>query len=386
LTRDRLARISAWCIALYAVDVLRPIVEIFGLPLPSSVASISLSVVFIIGALGILISLAKLQRIYVFGCAEIALIWIVVFWSGLAIIDASGRIDSDFNIILGLMPLLLTLMASRLHLKLFCNTTILVGATVLSAILLVLAHTIFLLILSTGIRPQYFVIGEVMGRNGIASLGPVCLWILAWYPLRTWTPFGHRYNLLLLLALTNVLLNSARMALFELIWCVIVGAILCSPRIRRLLRAFLIPACFVLILMVTFSFTIVGLTIETGLWGVGDDATSVLSRSYTNYLLLDKFMQNPLLGIGWGDVVATKALGYMGHTGYVNILTAYGVIGALPLILILVFGLLMVQGINREVAIHLLFLVVLFTSFNSGLPGYLGVMVSLVVTAKNAKT
>ena len=386
MTRDRLARISAWCIALYAFDVLKPVVEIFGLPLPSSVASVPLSVVFIVGALGILVPLAKLQRISIFGSAEVALIWIMVFWSGLEIIETSGTLNSDFNMILGLMPLLLTLMASRLHLQLFGDGSILVAATVLSAMLLVLAHTVLLLIVSTGIQPKFIVTGELMGRNGLASLGPVCLWILAWFPLKNWTPFGHRYNLLVLLAVTNVLLSAARMALAELIWCVLMGAILYRPRIRRLLRAFLIPACFVLILAVSFSFPIVRAFNEAGVWGVGNDTVSVFSRSHTNYLLLDKFMQNPLLGIGWKEVVATKVYGYMGHSLYVNVIAAYGAVAALAVICALSFGLLRAKGVNREAAVHLLFFAILTFGFVNAVFAYFGVMVALIGASKVTDT
>jgi len=280
------------------------------------------------------------------------------------------------------LPLLLILMASRLHLKLFCDASILVAAMISLASLLVLAHTILLLIVSIGIQPATINSGEVMGRNGIAVLVPMCLWLLAWFPLKYWPAFGHRYNLLILLALTNALLSSARMALLFLTWCVLVGAILHWPLIRRPLRAFLIPASLALIVIVSFSFPIVQVLNEQGVWGHGDNATSVLSRSYSNALLLDKLAQDPLLGIGWAEVAATKAFGYIGHSLYVNAIAAYGVIGALAAICVLAFGLLRSQGANREAAAHLLFLVILISSFFNDVFGFFGVMVALIGTSK----
>lgn len=384
MTRDRLAQVSAWCIAMFAVDTLRIVVEIFGLPLPSSIASMSLSVVFIVTALCILIPLSKFQRIYVFGSAEIALVWLLVFWLGIDFIDTYDRFDPDFKITLWLMPLMLTFMASRLHLNLFGNGSILVTATVLSATLLLLMHTVLLLFVLIGIQPRLTVIGEVMGRNNLASIGAVCLWILVWFPQERWARLGCRYNLLVILVLTNMLISSARMALIELIWCILVGAILYRPRLRKLLHSFLIPACILLILAVCFSYPFVQVINVTGIFGGGDDAASVLSRSYTNYLLLEKFMQNPLLGVGWNEVISTKAFGYTGHTGYLYILVAYGVIGVMPLILIL--GTLSIKISSRELVAHLLFLLIMITSFTNELPAYLGVIIGLIAGIEKKKT
>jgi hypothetical protein len=345
-------------------------------------ASVSFSVVFIIGALGVMITLAKKQRIYVFGNAEIVIIWLFFFWSGLEIIETSGRIDSDFSMILEIIPLLLALMASRLHLKLFGDASNLLEAFIHLSVLIVLVHTILLLMIVAEIQQQVTVISEVKGRNGLAFLGPVSLWMLACFPLKNWTPFGHRYNLLLLLSLSNVLLNSSRMGFIILIWSVLVGTIWCSSRIYRLLQMFLIPACFVLIVLVSFSFPIVQAINETGVWGVGDDAKSVFSRSYTNFMLLDKLAQNPLLGIGWVGVIETKAFGYMGHSLYVNVLTAYGSAGALAAICAVSFGLLSAQGVNREAAVHLLFFAILISSFVNEVFAYFGVMVALIQASK----
>jgi hypothetical protein len=345
-------------------------------------ASVSFSVVFIIGALGVMITLAKMQRIYVFGNAEIVIIWLIFFWSGLEIIDTSGRINYDFSIILEVIPLLLALMASRLHLKLFGDASNLLEALIHLSVLLVLSHTILLIMIVAEIPQQFTVISEVKGRNGLAILGPLSLWMLACFPLKNWTPFGHRYNLILLLFLTNVLLNSSRMGFIILIWSVFVGAIWRSPRIYRLLQMFLIPACFVLIVLVIFSFPIVQAINETGVWGVGDDAKSVFSRSYTNFMLLDKLVQNPLLGIGWVGVIETKAFGYMGHSLYVNVLTAYGSAGALAAICAVSFGLLSAQGVNREAAVHLLFFAILISSFVNEVFAYFGVMVALIQASK----
>ncbi|NJM31814.1 MAG: hypothetical protein HC848_01650 [Limnobacter sp.] len=56
-------QLCAWLIALYAVEVLVPIIDIFGLPLPRHIASMSFSTAFMVAALGMLIPLARLQRV-----------------------------------------------------------------------------------------------------------------------------------------------------------------------------------------------------------------------------------------------------------------------------------------------------------------------------------
>ena len=386
MTRESVARFSAWCIALYAFDVLTPVVDILRLPLLRSVGPMTLSTPLIIASLCILIHLAQRKNKPILGVGEILLSGVLFFWAGLEIIGASGRGVTNFDQILEFIPFLLALMASRLHVKLFGDASILVSAMVFVGSLMVLVQTVLLLSLSIGIQSSIIDTGEVSGRNGMAMLLPVCIWLLAWIPLNRWPVFHLRYNLLVLLALANALLSSGRMALLVLMCCVLVGAILHWPLIRRILRAILIPASIVLMVVVGYSFPIVQALNEQGVWGSGDDVLSVFSRAYSNFLLLGMLEQDPLLGIGWAKVAATKAFGYMGHSLYVNLLSAYGLIGALAAVCALSFGLLKAHGENREAATHLLFLAILITSFVNNVHAYFGVVIALIGTLKVTNT
>ncbi len=376
----RWAYVTVFLISCYALDVFVPIIDIFNLPLPRYVASISLSAGFILAAFAILIPLAKMHRVPVFGNSGIALASLIAFWAGLEVIGTYGLSDARFDLILEFVPLLLVLVASRLHLLLFDDPRVLQTGFVLAASLFVFAHALLLLAISLDMPMQFVNIGELRGRNGMALILPICLWLLAFFPLKAWPVFGRRYNLLLLLALVSILLNSARTAFLILIWCVLTGAVLRLPELRRRMEGSLLFGGLIVVVAVMYSFPMLMALNEQGLFlgGEGDNALSVWSRSQTNSLLLEKLSTDPLLGIGWSEVAATKIFGYMGHTLYVNVLAAYGLIGALAATAVIALGVLRTQGSEREATIHLLFLAILVASFSNNVFGYFGLMIALV--------
>lgn len=378
MTREGLNKVIAWMIALCSVDILTPIIDILGLPLPRTLVSMPLSMIFIFVASGMLIQMAWQEKISVFGRSEMVLAGLLAFWTCLEIIGAHGREIMRFDVILNGVQLLLVTAVSRLYLQLFKDSHSLISAVVLTASLLVLLHTTLLLAALLGIALPFVNGNELEGRNGMALLAPISLWVLALFPLKQWPVFGYRYNLLLILVLINILMSSARMDFLILAWCVLVGAILKRPFNRKFMRALLISASLVMVVMITFSYSMAQVLNDQGLWGAGDDATSVLSRAHTNSLLLNKLALDPILGIGWAEVAATRSFGYMGHTLYVNIFAAYGLIGMLAMIFALAFGLFDKRVAKSESAAHLLFLVILVTSFSNNISGYFGVIMALI--------
>lgn len=382
---ERFARATAYLISLYALDVFVPVIDIFSLPMPRYVASMSFSFGFILVALGILIPMARMHRIPVFGGASLALVGVLAFWAGLEVISPLGRGGGGrTDLILAFIPLLLVMVAARLHLILFNDPQFLVLALALTASALVLVHTMLLLGVSMHILMPFVNISELQGRNSMALLVPVCLWLLAFFPLRGWPVLGYRYNMLLVLALTNILLNQSRMALLILAWCVFVGVALQSFVLRRWLLASLIPIGFIVAVGTIFAYPILVTLGESDLLfiGQGDDAVSVWSRSLSNFLLLQKLGHSPLLGIGWEGVAETKAFGYMGHSLNVIVLAAYGAIGAIPLVALIFIGLVRMRETAREAASHLLFLALLIASVTNDVFAYFGVVMALLASVK----
>ena len=166
----------------------------------------SFSLGFMLASLGILIPMARMCRIPLLGRAFLALAGMLTFWAGLEVIGMAGRGYPRFDLIFEFGPLLLVLVAVRLHLRLFVSSRILVNVLVLTMSGLVLIHTMLLLIASLDIPMSFVNLSELRGRNSMALLVPVSLWLLAFFPLEDWPVFGFRYNLLLLLALANTLL------------------------------------------------------------------------------------------------------------------------------------------------------------------------------------
>lgn len=182
-------QLCAWLIALYAVEVLVPIIDIFGLPLPRHIASMSFSTAFMVAALGMLIPLARLQRVALPGPAGLAVFGMLAFWCGLEAIGTAGRSSIRFNLILEWLPLLLVTIAARLHLKAFNQPQLLVRALVLTATGLVALHTLLLLAVLLDIPLPLVRTGELTGRNAMTLLLPVCLWLLAFFRARVGTHF-----------------------------------------------------------------------------------------------------------------------------------------------------------------------------------------------------
>ncbi|MFN4310042.1 MAG: hypothetical protein ACK4FK_05555 [Ferrovibrio sp.] len=379
-----MSQINAWLIALYAIELLVPIIDVLSLPLPRYAASISFSIIFMLAALAMLIPLAHLHRIPLLSNTELALIGLMLFCSGLEVAGSSGRGPIHFGLILDFIPLLLAMMAARLYLEVFNNFGFLVYALVITATLLLLMHTALLLIVAFGISMPFINLGELKGRNAIALLGPICLWLLAFFPIKGWHVFTLRYNLLLGLSLLNILLTSGRAAFLIFVWSIFVGIIIQLPKPRRWLRLLLLPVGVTAVIGTTLAYPILMQLGEMADFIVGhdDDAISALSRSQTNALLLYKSAQDILLGLGWDEVAAIKAHGYMGHTLYVNIFASYGIIGALAIACLLFFGFTRLTNSTREIAAHLLIVVILVASFSNNVFAYFGVIIALVELAR----
>ena len=140
-----MAKVTAWLVAFYALEILVPVIDIFGLPLPRYVSSFSFSACFILAALGILIPLAKQKGIPVLGLGSLGLLGMLGFWGGIEMIHYFLHGHLSLGLIMDFMPLLLVMAASGMHLMLFGGNRILVTTLVLTASAMLLLHTALLL-------------------------------------------------------------------------------------------------------------------------------------------------------------------------------------------------------------------------------------------------
>ncbi|HYD75006.1 hypothetical protein [Ramlibacter sp.] len=385
MTGVSLSRLTAWLIAAYALDVLVPIIDIFGLPVPRYVASMSLSSGFILLALAALVPLARRQRVPLLGRIELALAGVIAFWAGLENLAATRMAGSaDYSQVLDFVPPLLVIAATRLHHRLFGERDTLVEAFVALSAAMVAAHTALLVAMTLNLPLPMVRFGELRGRNAMAQLMPLCLWLLAFFPLRDWPVLGRRYGMLVVLGLLNLWLTSTRSAVLVMAWCVLVGVIQWFPAWRQLLYAALLPAGLLLVALAALAYPIaMGLGDEVQQFvGHGDNALSFWSRARTNFMLLEKLAEDPILGLGWREVAATRIYGYMGHTLYVNVLAAYGWIGALPVLLLAGAWLSGLRPRGREAAAHFIVLALMIESVFNNVFAFFGVPLALLGAAR----
>jgi hypothetical protein len=244
----------------------------------------------------------------------------------------------------------------------------------------VLAHVFFSLSVTLSTPLPFINVDEVLGRNGLAISLPICLWILAFFPHKAFPIFGIWYVILFFIGFSEIILSSARMGFLILVWCVFAGAVHRFPMLKRSTECGLLLGCFIVPLIVAFSYPILLNLNEYGLFwgGSGDNAVSVWSRAQSNYLLLENFWGDPFLGVGWAEVSETKAFGYMSHTFYIIFLAAYGLVGFVAAAGLIALALHTTHGEKREIAIHLLFLAILVCSFFNNFFSYFGLILALI--------
>lgn len=384
MRQQALARGIAFLLMAYALDVAVWLIDVFALPLPRYVASTSFSAVFLLAALPLLVPLARLDRAPLVRPFELGVLATLTLWVGLEAMAGLRGGKMGFDLILEFIPLLLALMAFRLHFEIFRSRGVLVSTFVLAASTLVAVHTALLVAAALHLPLPMVNPTELAGRNALAHLVPVCLWLLAFFPHQDWPLFGRRYNLLLILGLLSIWLTSTRSAVLVMAWCVLLGALMRFPTWKHRVNAALLPAGLLIVLAAALAYPI-----ATGvggqlvfLAGEGDNAMSFWSRARTNFMLLEKLAEDPVLGIGWPEVAATRVFGYMGHTLYINVIAAFGIAGAVPAVVLGRGWLAGLHGQQREAASHLIFLALLISSVFNNVFAYFALPLVLIRAAR----
>ena len=100
-------------------------------------------------------------------------------------------------------------------------------------------------------------------------------------------------------------------------------------------------------------------------YGLKSEIVSTYSRLRTNILLIETFLENPLLGVGYVNVKNIQSFGYISHTYYLFPLTSYGILGSISYMMF--FSYFFVKGVkwNTVATIAtLIFIICMFSILN----------------------
>lgn len=365
--------VTACSLVLFAINIMVTLIDILSIPFPRYIAGVSLSFVFAFAALAFLVPMALHRRLLLISLNEFAICGVLLFWGGIeGLIALTGGVGRG-DLILSFLPILLTAILARLHLELFGAIALLLKAFILISAFLVATHTVLLILLCLDVVVPIVNMNEIHQKNGLALLLPVGLWLLTIIPSAPWPVFGRVYNGLLVLSSLHIWLNHSRGVFLITAWVVSIGWVSRIPNLNRRFLVGLLPLGVAVIVVALFAYPL--LTYFDWLMpliGEGDDdATSVLARILSNFLLVQKLAINPLLGLGWAEVAATRAYGYMSHTLYLIVASAYGLAGFLPVFIWTGFWMLQQKLVRKELIAHFFLLLILISSlFNDPFPLY----------------
>lgn len=381
MTTRHVAILTAFSLALFAIDAVIPVIDLLSIPVPRYVGGISLSAGFAFVALGFLVPMAHRAQVRLISRNEAAVCGVLMFWGGMeGLITSTGGVGR-MDLILSFIPIVVVAASTRLHLAIFRDTALLVKAFIFVSAGLVATHAVLLIWLRLDVVVPVVNMTEVYQKNGLALLLPVGLWLLTILPVAPWLVFGRVYNWLLALSLLHTGLNHARGALFITAWVLLVGLARRVPGLKRRLTGGLLTflgTAIVVAMLFAYPFLHYVTGVMPTLLGEGDAATSVLSRSLTNYLLVQKLTADPLLGLGWAEVAGTKAYGYMSHTLYLIVGAGYGVAGVLPVIVLMGWWIRRQEPGRQTLIMHFVFVMVAIASFFNDPFMYYGMMAVFV--------
>ena len=185
---------------------------------------------------------------------------------------------------------------------------------------------------------------QVENRNGIAVKATFGLFLLLFHwksvnpDKKSW-----EYNAFIILFVLVGLLASSRGPTLTALILIMYKLYFTKKSLLRIISTIFISLGALGIIFVeydTFQLFLKGITAGFGgeetfyvrkdIINFEDDYVSAYSRNQTNYLMLNSFLNNPLIGIGYSDTLKIRVFGYISHTYYLYPLTSYGLIGVLP--------------------------------------------------------
>jgi hypothetical protein len=187
---------------------------------------------------------------------------------------------------------------------------------------------------------------HLQNTNGIALKSAFCILLILFFS------FNMRMHTLLIIVSLHVLVayvSNAKASLIAIALMILYRgySLIMSRRGRLYTNTFVFAAIATIVALfyneiyfyldsVASSFDIFGEAYEAAEgYNMENSTVSALSRIQSNLLVLAEFFKNPLVGIGYQQVAAIQSFGYMSHTYYLFPLTAYGVLGVMPYVIML---------------------------------------------------
>jgi hypothetical protein len=328
----RIEIVSAYLIALAAIDLSSHLINVLGLPVPQFVLGMSWFTVLAAVVVLILWPLLRGSVGTIVGMWDVAYLSTIVLWLIMeaARQDPFGR-PTLTGILAWISPWALSV-AVRFYLRVFGNRSQIVEAFIHVVLTVSLIHLGLLTLIRTGLPLPLVNTSEVVDRNSVSLLLVAAAFLSATWCRNTdaqpsWWLVG-----LIVIAFAHAELNNARAATLVLVAVMSLQLLRVIVRNDRLVIWVCVILCVSIVAVVAAVAPLLAWLRQPSLFGQGDAAVSTSYRGAANWNLLNLFLSHPWVGGGWSDVLRIRPGGYIGHTLYVNVLAAFGILGVLPLI------------------------------------------------------
>ena len=375
----RVEILTTCLIALSAIELSNHIIDMMGIPLPRLIFGMSWFTGMAAIAIFMLLPIRPGSLGAILGWTDVAYLSTIAGWLiAEALRDELDRTVTLSGIFAWIGPWVISI-AARLHLRIFDNRQILVQSFVVIATALAFVHLCLLLPVRVGLRMPLIVPSEIVDRNSISMFLVVALFLWAtWSRDKTAQP-SWSFVGLIVFAFVHAELNNARAATLVLVLVVtlqLVRVVIPDVRQFRRICQFLCAAIIVAVIGVSLA----QWTRSQAAFGGGDATTSASQRGETNVMLVNLFLSHPWAGVGWHRVLYARSGGHVGHTLYVNIPAAFGVLGLAPVLMIGLWRVMRQQtkGWTSELSMTLVLVTAVATFVNDPVAWY-GLVFALLV-------
>ena len=326
-----IAVFTACLIALSATALPSDVIDIFGLPLPRLVLGMSWFAALAVAAIVILLPMRHEPMRRVLGAWDAAYVGTLLIWAVLAASRGEPLRGGVLAGILAWFPPWLTSVAVRLHVRQFGHADLIAAfANIVAA--LALMHLAGLLVVKAGIVMPFIRPDELIDRNAISILVVAAAFLMMVHDMLDRHQPSWWFVGLITLGFVHAKVNGARAA--ELLLVIVLT--LQIARVTVLREKLVIWVCAIACAGIVI--TVVGLgplidwVRQPGLFGGGDSAISTTHRGEANRELLRLVLLRPWVGVGWEEVLYARSGGYIGHTLYLIMVAAYGLVALVPVV------------------------------------------------------
>lgn len=322
---------TACLIALSATALPSDVIDVFGLPLPRLVLGMSWFTSLAVAAIVILLPMQHDPMRRVLGAWDAAYVGTLLIWA----LFAAGRGEplrgGALAGILAWFPPWLTSVAVRLHVRQFGHAD-LVAAFVNIVAALALVHLAGLLAVKVGIVMPFIRPDELIDRNAISILVVAAAFLMMLHDMLDRHQPSWWFVGLIALGFVHAKVNGTRSA--ELLLVIVLTLQIARVTVLRERLVILVCAiaCAGIVITVIGLGALMDWIRQPELFGGGDSAASATHRSEANRELLRLVFLRPWVGVGWEEVLYARSGGYIGHTLYLVMVAAYGLVALVPVV------------------------------------------------------